>query len=103
MGKCEPPEFTTAGSHFNPEGKKHGLSNPEGPHAGDLPNLDVAADGTGQVHYLATKVTLNPGPASLFDADGTAVVVHANADDHFTDPTGNSGGRIACGVIQKAS
>ena len=103
VGKCDPPEFTTAGGHFNPEGKKHGLSSPEGPHAGDLPNLDVAADGTGQVHYLATKVTLSPGPASLFDTDGTAVVVHASPDDHVTDPTGNSGGRIACGVIQKAS
>ncbi|MBI2114289.1 MAG: superoxide dismutase family protein [candidate division NC10 bacterium] len=102
VGKCDPPEFATAGAHFNPEGKKHGLANPQGPHAGDLPNLDVAADGTGQVHYLARRVTLAPGPASLLDADGTAVVVHAGADDHVTDPTGNSGGRIACGVIQKA-
>lgn len=102
VGKCEPPEFTTAGAHFNPEGKKHGLRNPEGPHAGDLPNLDVAPDGTGQLHYVARRVTLGAGAASLFDADGTAVVVHANADDEFTDPTGNSGGRVACGVIGKA-
>ncbi|HSC72104.1 MAG TPA: superoxide dismutase family protein [Candidatus Methylomirabilis sp.] len=103
VGKCDPPEFTTAGGHFNPEGKKHGLANPEGPHAGDLPSLDVTANGTGQLHYLVRRVTLGTGPASLLDADGTAVVIHANPDDNITDPTGNSGGRIACGVIGKVS
>lgn len=102
VGKCDPPEFTTAGAHFNPHGKKHGLSSPEGPHAGDLPNLDVARDGTGQLHYIVPRVTLAEGLASLFDADGTAVVIHANPDDEFTDPTGNSGGRVACGVLTKA-
>lgn len=103
VGKCDPPEFTTAGGHFNPGGKKHGLRNPAGPHAGDLPNLEVAADGTGQLEYVTKLVSLAPGPTSLFDTDGSALVVHANPDDDITDPTGNSGGRIACGVIQKAS
>lgn len=103
VGKCDPPDFTTAGAHFNPEGKRHGLGNPEGPHAGDLPNLDVGANGAGQLHYLARRVTLGAGPASLFDADGTAVVIHAAPDDEVTDPTGNSGGRVACGVLRKAS
>ncbi len=100
-GKCEPPEFTSAGAHFNPTGKKHGLYNPEGPHAGDLPNLDVAADGTGQVHYVLHGVTLGSGPTSLLGGDGTSVVIHANPDDYGTDPAGNSGARIACGVIQQ--
>jgi Cu-Zn family superoxide dismutase len=101
LGKCEPPEFTSAGGHFNPTGKKHGLYNPQGPHAGDLPNLDVGADGTGQVHYVLRGVTLGSGPTSLLRGDGTSVVIHANADDYSTDPAGNSGARIACGVIQK--
>lgn len=101
VGKCEPPDFTSAAGHFNPEGKKHGLLSPQGPHAGDLPNLDVAADGTGQLNYLVRGVTLGSGPGSLFDADGTAVVIHAGPDDYKTDPAGNSGARIACGVIQK--
>jgi Cu-Zn family superoxide dismutase len=81
VGKCEPPDFTSAAGHFNPEGKKHGLLSPQGPHAGDLPNLDVAADGTGQLNYLVRAVTLGSGPGSLFDADGTAVVIHAGPDD----------------------
>jgi len=100
-GKCDPSDFTTAGGHFNPGGKKHGLMSPAGPHAGDLPNLEVGADGTGRLEYLTKLVTLAAGPTSLFDADGRALVVHANPDDDTTDPTGNSGGRIACGVITK--
>jgi len=103
VGKCEPPDFTGAAGHFNPEGKKHGLLSPQGPHAGDLANLPVAADGTGQLNYVARGVTLGSGSGSLFDADGTAVVIHAGPDDHKTDPAGNSGARIACGVIQKVS
>ncbi len=103
IGKCDPPDFTTAGGHFNPTGKKHGLKSPDGPHAGDLPNLEVAADGTGRLDYVTKLVTLGAGPTSLFDADGSALVLHANPDDEATDPTGNSGGRIACGVIVKAS
>ena len=98
-GQCEPP-FASAGGHFNPTGHKHGLRNPEGAHAGDLPNLMVAADGTGSISALARGATLSAGPASLFDADGSALVIHANADDDVTDPAGNSGDRIACGVIR---
>jgi len=102
-GKCDPPGFMTAGGHFNPGGKKHGLKNSAGPHAGDLPNLEVAGDGTGQLEYLTKLVTLGAGPNSLFGPNGGALVVHANPDDDMTDPTGNSGGRIACGVIMKAA
>ncbi|MBI4240824.1 MAG: superoxide dismutase family protein [Candidatus Rokubacteria bacterium] len=102
VGKCDPPDFMTAGGHFNPGGKKHGLKNPAGPHAGDLPNLEVAADGTGRLEYVTRLVTLASGPTSLFDADGSALVVHASPDDDVTDPTGNSGGRIACGIVSKA-
>lgn len=101
VGKCDPPDFTTASGHFNPGGKKHGLKNPAGPHAGDLPSLEVAADGTGRLEYVTKLVTLASGPTSLFDADGSALVIHANPDDDVTDPTGNSGGRIACGVVSK--
>ncbi len=103
VGKCDPPEFTTAGGHFNPGNRKHGLRNPEGPHGGDLPNLQVAADGQGRLEYLTKLVTLAAGPTSLFDADGAALVVHAGADDEVSDPAGNSGGRIACGVLTKGS
>ena len=103
VGKCDPPEFTTAGGHFNPGGKKHGLKTSAGPHAGDLPNLVVGADGTGRLEYPTRLVTLGSGPTSLFDADGSALVLHANPDDETTDPTGNSGGRIACGVVTKAA
>ena len=101
VGKCDPPEFTTAGGHYNPEGKKHGLKSPTGSHAGDLPNLEVASDRTGRLEYVTMRVTLGPGPTSLFDADGSALVIHAGPDDFETDPTGNSGGRVACGVITK--
>jgi len=103
VGKCEPPEFTSAGGHFNPGGKKHGLKSPEGPHAGDLPNLEVGADGTGRIEYVTKLATLGSGPVSLFGPNGTALVIHAGADDDMTDPTGNSGGRIACGPMRKAS
>jgi Cu-Zn family superoxide dismutase len=100
VGKCEPPEFTSAGSHFNPTGKKHGRLNPEGAHAGDLPNLDVTSAGTARLDATTKVVTLKPGMSnSLFGADGASLVVHAQADDEMTDPTGNSGARIACGVI----
>lgn len=103
VGKCDPPEFTTASGHFNPEGKKHGAKSPAGPHAGDLPNLEVGGDGTGRLEHMTKLVTLGTGPTSLFDADGSAVVIHAAPDDETTDPTGNSGGRIACGVITRAA
>lgn len=102
LGKCDPPNFVTAGPHFNPEGKKHGLRNPDGPHAADLPNLDIGADGAGGLEYVTKLITLAPGPTSLFDADGSALVLHANPDDDVTDPMGNSGSRIACGVVRRA-
>ena len=103
MGKCDAPEFTSAGAHFNPAGKQHGFKNPAGPHAGDLPNMEVGADGKGHLEYVTTQVTLGAGTTSLLDADGTALVLHAGPDDDVTDPTGNSAGRIACGVLRKSS
>ncbi len=104
VGKCDGPDFTSAGGHFNPGGKQHGAKNPAGPHAGDLPNLPIdattAAPGGGYAFSTATAgVTLAAGATSLFDADGTALVIHANPDDEVTDPTGNSGGRVACAVL----
>ena len=99
VGRCDAPDFTTAGGHLNPLGKKHGTHNPQGSHLGDLPNLVVAADGTGSltIPLAGTAAELE---ASLFDGDGTAIVVHAGPDDYMTDPAGNSGGRIACGVFR---
>ncbi|HEX6746323.1 MAG TPA: superoxide dismutase family protein [Longimicrobium sp.] len=97
-GRCDAPQFTTAGAHMNPLARRHGLRNPQGPHLGDLPNLVVGADGRG--HVEATIVaSLTPGTPPIYDVDGTALVVHASADDMMTDPSGNSGARIACGVI----
>jgi Cu-Zn family superoxide dismutase len=101
VGKCEGPAFTTAGGHFNPDAKKHGKDNPDGMHAGDLLNIEVGADGTGNANLRAMNVTLGDGPNSLFHDGGTALVIHATADDYKTDPSGNSGARIACGVIEK--
>jgi len=94
VGKCEGPDFTSAGGHWNPAAHQHGMENPMGPHMGDLPNLEVGADGTGHLAFTLAGATL----AGLLDADGAAVVVHAKADDMKTDPSGNSGGRIACGA-----
>lgn len=99
VGKCDDPEFKSAGPHFNPGGKKHGVKNPEGHHAGDLPNLVVHADGKAELRAVAHGATLREGSASLLGPQGTALVVHAGPDDEVTDPAGNSGGRIACGVI----
>ena len=101
VGKCEGPAFTTAGAHLNPDTKKHGKDNPEGPHAGDLLMIDVKADGMAKATLLDTMVTLGDEANSLFHDGGTAIVIHEKEDDYKTDPTGNSGGRIACGVIQK--
>jgi Cu-Zn family superoxide dismutase len=99
-GKCEGPAFASAGAHFNPDTKKqHGLSNPAGPHAGDLPNLDVAANGTAVYKQATDRISLTAGATNIFDADGTALVIHAAADDQVTDPSGNSGARIACAVV----
>jgi superoxide dismutase, Cu-Zn family len=101
VGKCEPPDFMSAGAHFNPYGRKHGLDNPDGPHAGDFPNLRVGADGTGSLDTTDRRVTLKDGPNSLFQPGGTSLIIHADPDDEKTDPAGNSGARVACGVIER--
>ena len=101
VGKCDPPDFMTAGGHFNPTTMKHGLMASGGPHAGDMPNLFVPADGKLSVEVLDTNVTLAAGPKSVFDADGSALMLHATADDYTSDPAGNAGARIACGVVTK--
>jgi superoxide dismutase, Cu-Zn family len=101
-GVCAGPDFQTAGGHFNPAAKHHGMKNPAGPHAGDLPNITVGADGKGKVEAVAKLVTLKEGEKnSLFQAEGTSLVIHAGADDNVTDPAGNAGARIACGVITR--
>ncbi len=101
VGKCEAPAFTSAGGHFNPENKKHGLENPEGHHAGDMPNFTIDSNGKGTYTGTLKGVTLaGTGADSLFHEGGTAVVIHEKADDMKTDPAGNAGGRIACGPIQ---
>lgn len=100
-GTCEPPDFKTAGGHFNPSNKKHGFDNPKGPHAGDLPNLSVSTDGTVTADMVAKNVTLEEGkPNSLLKPGGTSLVIHSGPDDYATDPAGNSGSRVACGRIQ---
>jgi Cu-Zn family superoxide dismutase len=99
--KCEGPKFTTAGGHFNPEMKHHGLQSPDGPHAGDIPNFTVKADGTAKVTVDDPRVNLGDGDHSVFAGGGTALVIHAKADDLKTDPAGNAGDRIACGLIVK--
>lgn len=99
--KCEGPAFTSAGGHFNPANKKHGLQNPEGPHAGDMDNFTVAADGTAKGMVMAHGITLGSEANSVFANGGTALVIHASADDMKTDPAGAAGDRIACGVITK--
>jgi Cu-Zn family superoxide dismutase len=98
VGRCDPPGFTSAGPHWNPASRKHGLSNPAGPHAGDLPNVPVAANGA----LRETVVLSGASLAALRDADGSALVVHAGEDDNVTDPSGNSGDRIACAVLSQA-
>ena len=103
VGKCEAPAFASAGGHFNPLDKKHGLSNPDGPHAGDLPDMYVNKDGVGRYEALRQSMTLGSGETSIFDPDGSAIVIHAAADDNMTDPAGNSGDRIACGVITRVA
>lgn len=101
FAKCEGPMFTTAGPHFNPANKKHGSQNPEGSHAGDMNNFTVKADGTAKVTVANSQVTLGAGANSLFTGEGTALMIHARADDMKTDPSGNAGDRIACGMIVK--
>jgi superoxide dismutase, Cu-Zn family len=101
QGKCEGPAFTSAGGHFNPDKKQHGLHNPQGHHAGDMPNVTIAANGKGTFTAVIKGVTLaGTGANSLFHAGGTSVMVHEKADDMKSDPAGNAGARIACGVVK---
>ena len=101
-GKCEPPDFKSAGGHFNPGHKEHGFHNPKGYHAGDMPNLEVNSEGKVDEIIKTADVTLERGkPNSLLDKDGSALVVHAGEDDYVTDPAGNAGDRIICGAIVK--
>jgi Cu-Zn family superoxide dismutase len=99
--KCDGPDFKTAGGHLNPDSKEHGTKNPKGPHAGDMPmNLQVMADGTDHVSFVTQSISLKKDAKnSVFANGGTAFIIHEKADDMMTDPTGNAGGRIACGVI----
>ena len=99
--KCDGPDFKSAGGHFNPDNKHHGMDNKEGPHAGDMPNFTVDAKGKVKATVVATGVTLGDDAHSVFTGGGTALVVHAKADDMKTDPAGNAGDRIACGTITK--
>ena len=101
MAKCEGPTFATAGPHFNPATKQHGLKNPMGPHAGDMNNFRVLLNGNAVVTLVDPRVNLGTDSYSLFTNGGTSLVIHAKADDMKTDPSGNSGDRIACGVITK--
>jgi Cu-Zn family superoxide dismutase len=99
-GKCEPP-FTSAGGHFNPGSKKHGIMAMDGPHAGDMPNLHIPSDGALAIEVVNAAVSLEKDkPNSLYKPDGTALIVHAGKDDYKSDPTGEAGGRIACGVVE---
>lgn len=98
IGRCDAPDFMTSGGHWNPTGAKHGSMNAMGPHEGDLPNLTVGTDGRGTVGVTVSGAMFD----SLIDADGSAFVIHANRDDLMTDPSGNSGARIACGVFAKS-
>jgi len=101
VGKCDPPDFMSAGGHFNPTMKQHGKDNPQGAHAGDLPNFTVAANGKAKATVMDPNVTLGNGANSLFHTGGTALMIHAMPDDYKTDPTGNAGARLACGVVQQ--
>lgn len=99
FGRCDAPGFESAGAHWNPTGRQHGRDNPQGQHLGDLPNIDVGADGRGQISQDIPGARVAGGDPQLLDADGTALLIHAEADDYRTDPSGESGARIACGVF----
>ena len=101
-GVCQGPDFTSAGADFNPLGHPHGLAHREGAHAGDMPNLIVGEDGRARYESANYRITIDPGPKSILKSGGTSLVIHARADDQLTDPEGNSGPRIACGVITPA-
>ena len=99
VGTCTGPDFTSAGGHWNPTAHQHGKDNPQGMHMGDMPNMQAKPDGTGEMEYVVPGGTISDGATPLLDADGAAVVIHATADDYKSDPAGNAGGRIACGVL----
>ena len=99
IGRCDAPSFESAGAHFDTAAREHGFLNPRGHHTGDVPNIEVPASKQFSVEHLIADVTLDPGPRSLFDTDGSAIVIHAGKDDYATDPAGNAGDRIACGRI----
>lgn len=104
VGVADPkasPAFSTSGEHYNPASKRHGLSNPQGTHAGDLDNLLVDAQGNGTLLVTTNRITLSDGPNMLFDGNGSSLIIHVNTDDQITDPSGNSGGRIAGGVVNR--
>jgi len=103
VGQCSGPDFKSAGGHFNPTAHQHGMNNPAGPHMGDLPNISVGDDGQGSMDAAIAGLQIKGGSAPLRDSDGAAVVLHAGPDDYKTDPSGNSGARIACGVIAPAA
>ncbi len=98
-GKCTGPDFTSAGGHWNPTGRQHGRDNPAGMHMGDMPNMLIQSDGTGEIEYVVPGGMIKGGAMPLLDADGAAIVIHAKPDDNVSDPAGNAGGRVACGVI----
>lgn len=98
-GQCAPPDFTSAGPHWNPTNQQHGKDNAQGMHKGDLPNLLIGSDGRGTLEYTVPGASLAVGASPLLDADGAAVVLHAKPDDYRTDPAGNAGARVACGVL----
>lgn len=100
IGTCTGPDFTSAGGHWNPAGRQHGKDNPAGMHMGDMPNMVAGSDGAGELEYVVAHGSIQGGATPLLDADGAAVVIHAQADDNKTDPTGNAGGRVACGVLK---
>ena len=102
LGRCDQPSFESAGPHFNTGKTEHGAGNPRGPHAGDLPNIVVDPSGRGHLEVTTSRVTLKKGAHSLFDGDGSSLIVHENMDDQRTDPDGDSGARAACGVIMPA-
>jgi Cu-Zn family superoxide dismutase len=98
VGKCEGPAFASSGGHWNPTMKQHGMDNPAGAHEGDLPNITIGADGTGMINAVSRGAVLS-GASGLLDADGASIMIHAGPDDYRTDPSGNSGARIACGIV----
>lgn len=101
IGRCDTPDFASAGGHLNPSARQHGSQNPAGSHLGDLPNISIDNQGKGALN-IELGTTRETALSALFDSDGSAIVIHALADDYKTDPTGNSGARIACGVLQRS-